>query len=524
MLAGTASATTSRTRHGGKGRPDLAIKEKQFPDRERFDAAEEVLLLSSSDSSWVDSSTTDEDSPSEDEEAAPRRPPASRAILEVDALSEAMEKHCKCCHCGGPMTMSMKTTCLASSIVLTCSSRKCHYIYSQPPTPVMVESKDNRERSTNYAINILYVMGFLSVGDGCTESARLLGLLGLPNSTTMETRSFSIIEERIGKTIRKVSQEIMLDNLVLEVESSKSLSPNELMLWKAALTDDSIVLDKDKYPKIQVSYDMAWQQRNSGNRYNSASGHGLLVGGSTRKVVCMTVKSKICGVCSAWKRKMELLNNNNEDEDDIEFEVPPHECPKNHDGSSASMEALACLEMVTDLYDGYRVVIKDICIDDDASTRAILSWSNKDYLTNNNTTEVPLVPKSKGINKGKLQKRKDKGRLPGHIPEPGFLADPNHRRKHDAELYAVLHKMMERFCSLERLQEVAHGLDTQPNESFNNSASWFAPKNKVYCSSMSLANRLSMAIGITTLGLEDYFKRLYKELGILMTDDVCSLL
>jgi hypothetical protein len=73
--------------------------------------------------------------------------------------------------------------------------------------------------------------------------------------------------------------------------------------------------------------------------------------------------------------------------------------------------------------------VKDICIDDDASTRSMLSWSNRDYMTNNNTLEIPMVPKTKGINKGKLQKRKDQGRLTGHIPEPSFLADPNHRRK-----------------------------------------------------------------------------------------------
>jgi hypothetical protein len=47
----------------------------------------------------------------------------------------------------------------------------------------------------------------------------------------------------------------------------------------------------------------------------------------------------------------------------------------------------------------------------------------------NNTTTVPSVPISKGKNKGKQQMRPDKGQLPGCIPEPKFLADPNHRRK-----------------------------------------------------------------------------------------------
>jgi hypothetical protein len=40
-----------------------------------------------------------------------------------------------------------------------------------------------------------------------------------------------------------------------------------------------------------------------------------------------------------------------------------------------------------------------------------------------------MIPISKGPNKGKLQKRPDKGKLPAHVPEPIFVADPNHCRK-----------------------------------------------------------------------------------------------
>jgi hypothetical protein len=70
------------------------------------------------------------------------------------------------------------------------------------------------------------------------------------------------------------------------------------------------------------------------------------------------------------------------------------------------------------------------------------------------------------------------------------------------------------------LKEVAHGMDTQCNESFNNTASWLAPKNKVYCGSQSLHNRLSIALGINVLGFVGYFKRPFKLLGIAFTPDV----
>jgi hypothetical protein len=86
----------------------------------------------------------------------------------------------------------------------------------------------------------------------------------------------------------------------------------------------------------------------------------------------------------------------------------------------------------------------------------------------------------------------------------------------DAKLYECIIKIASRFITRERLEELGHGFDTQINESFNNMASWFAPKNKVYCGSQSLENRLSMAIGINSIGLHRYFTRLYKVFGITM--------
>lgn len=73
---------------------------------------------------------------------------------------------------------------------------------------------------------------------------------------------------------------------------------------------------------------------------------------------------------------------------------------------------------------------------------------------------------------------------------------------------------------MDRLREVAHGMDTQINESFNNTASWFAPKNKVYSGSQSLCNRLSLAVGINSIGMEQYFSRLFRTFKIAMPPDI----
>jgi hypothetical protein len=246
--------------------------------------------------------------------------------------------------------------------------------------------------------------------------------------------------------------------------------------------------------------------------------------------------------------------------------------------------------------------------------RADCQWSNADYLKNYNTTTVPKVPITKGPNKGKLQDRPDKGKLPAHVPEPLFVADPNHRRKgltgelikldsstadkkmtmtrmdstrigknfgymartlkdrdpteyvaaakaclehhfdchtycgnwckrkdeteqqrqssikyyrckqKDAKLYALLSDKMERFCTQERLDEMAHTLDTNMNEAFNQICTWFAPKNKVFAGTGSLHNRIAFAVGINSLGLDVFFHRPFMKMGIPGTDNVAYYL
>jgi hypothetical protein len=50
-------------------------------------------------------------------------------------------------------------------------------------------------------------------------------------------------------------------------------------------------------------------------------------------------------------------------------------------------------------------------------------------MINNNSMVGPRVPITGGKRKGKTKPRENTGHLPGHIPEPIFVADPNHRRK-----------------------------------------------------------------------------------------------
>jgi hypothetical protein len=533
------------------------------------------------------------------------KPPNNRAIVEVEQISTLMAQ-LACRDCGEAVKVTFRNVCLATSVGVQCTNESCGFIFHpQPPaaTTMHIERGDNFERSTDYALNVLYVLGFISMGDGCTEAARLLGLIGLPNDTTMKSRSFTIIEDRVGPHLRQLSDDLILENLIeearLSMELSNSHDENDFRVWKESLTDESIKLSTARMPKIDGSYDMAWQQKGSGHVYNSASGHGTLIGRRTRKVVGLVIKSKVCNTCNAWNKKNPGI------------EMLPHTpCWKNHDGSSGSMEAAGILELVVNCFDKYKVIVRLLCCDDDSSIRADCQWSNADYLKNNNTDTLPQVPKKVGKYKGQMQPRPDKGKLPGHVPEPRFVADPNHRRKgflgelikmdtsnvsakftmtrmdstrlgtnfgymaralkakpqaewitaaeavlehhfdchetcgpwcprrgeteaqrsaskkyyrckeRDAKLYTQLQEKMSRFISIDKLEEMAHDMDTNMNEAFNNICTWFSPKNKVFAGSGSLNNRIALAVGINSIGVLPFYSRLFHKLGIVMTENV----
>jgi hypothetical protein len=462
----------------------------------------------------------------------------------------------------------------------------------------MHDGGDNYERMTDFAVNVLYVLGCISVGDGHTEAGRMLGLLGLPNDSTMMNRSFGMIEDRIGPFIRKHSNKIIMENL--EAEAKLSMNEFDFNIWNMWRKDETLgPIPIDRMPQIDASYDMAWQQKGSGHVYNSQSGHGSLFGRYSRKLIGLVIKSKLSCLCASAKKK----------DPDNEV-VVEHRCWKNHDGSSGSMEASGALELVVEAFEKHKVVIKRLCCDDDSSIRADCQWSNADYLMNNKTDVLPKVPISKGKNKGKQQDRPDKGKLPAHVPEPLFVADPNHRRKgltgelikldmakmdvkltmtrmdstrigknfgymartlkqrdqsefvdaakacldhhfdchtycgdwckrkdlsqeqqqasqkyyrckeKDAKLYCLLVDKMSRFVTHDRLSEMAHTLDTNMNEAFNQICTWFAPKNKVFAGTGSLHNRVGFAVGINSIGLELFFKRLFKLMGVAVTDNV----
>ena len=529
----------------------------------------------------------------------------TRLIVELEPLLDLVERNMKCPECGSSVQMLHETITLASMFRLECLSEKCNFIdYASSLAPAKLShlQEDNRPRNTDYAINVLYVLATIANGDGPTEAGKLLGFLGLPRPSTMDSSNFATIEERIAPVIWKLHETIMHDNLKKEVAAT--VSSNDYHIWQQSMDPLSpISLEKSAYPQIRGSYDTGWNQRSSGKVYNSPSSHSFLVGAKTQLPVEGEVLSKVCAFHEAWERKIALGKAA------AGTPCPTHHCVMNFDpnSSSGSMEPFACAKIVNRLHNKWQTNVELICMDDDASTRTALKWSNTDHMKNNNTEEVPKVKVNTKDGSVKWKDRPDKGQLEGHVPEPGTTADPNHRRKvltgdllalatakgeakltmtkmdvtrlgknygymirrlrnlkedqycfaanavlehhfdnheycgswchrtrmtpeqiasskrfyrckvKDAKLYHKLESIMSRFVSLERLKEVAHGMDTNVNASINNTVSYFAPKNRVYCKSRLLQNRVAMATGVVSLGFSQYFLRLFKDLGIQVT-------
>jgi len=190
---------------------------------------------------------------------------------------------------------------------------------------------------------------------------------------------------------------------------------------------------------------MGWQGKGSGNSYNGQSGDAIFVGLLTRKPIAWHVLGKGCSACNGWARSAKGKNGE---------PCRPHACRKTWGGSSGAMEPVALLKMFKELYTSYQVIVEQIVTDDDSSIKSKLKWSNDDWMTNTNSLEPPYVY----AKDGKRSVRPDYSRLPRHMPEPTFVADPNHRKKSWSNaLYALEKKKKESSFTMTKMDVVCLG-------------------------------------------------------------------
>ena len=82
-----------------------------------------------------------------------------------------------------------------------------------------------------------------------------------------------------------------------------------------------------------------------------------------------------------------------------------------------------------------------------------------------------------------------------------------------------------RHCTTEtRLKESFHLSDTKQNEAMSNSIAKYVPKTKKYGITISLTNRVIIAIGVGNLEAESFWKRVYSKLVTPISPETTSFL
>lgn len=141
----------------------------------------------------------------------------------------------KCPVCGFKVVFCLETIAIATEAHIKCLSKECSFMeHGKSPAPAKLPQRDDDiGRTTDSAVNVLFVLSTIVNGDGSTEAGCLLGMLELPNDATMDTRMFGIVGDRIAPILLDLHNEIPFENL--EEEVRRSVDANKFELWKQSL-------------------------------------------------------------------------------------------------------------------------------------------------------------------------------------------------------------------------------------------------------------------------------------------------
>ena len=163
-------------------------------------------------------------------------------------------------------------------------------------------NSDIYRKICSYETNIQLMLLTIYLGKSGRATASIAGALGFPKPSAM-VKSFHRHADTVGKTIRSAVESIEEENLQLEILATLN-GRNDGITYDHTIFLSNGKLRSDVPPVgLHTSYDMGWQKRSSGRRYDSPSGHGLLVGQKS-KVSCATKCSQSGAGHVTWKGKM----------------------------------------------------------------------------------------------------------------------------------------------------------------------------------------------------------------------------
>jgi hypothetical protein len=226
-----------------------------------------------------------------------------RFLGETQALRDLFKESAVCGSCKrGQLEVAFTSNCVATSVHTKCSNCLTHW--TSPTASTGIPQEDGRVRNSQHAANVLLVLSQILSGNGGTETGRLIGMLDLPNLSIAKT-AFPLLESELSKYIIPYTEELLEKNLIEEVRLYSEKEAFDFERWVHHHDSKSSLIEKDLLPLLTIAYDMAWQKRSSGHRYDSHSGHAIPVGILTNLPIGVAVLNKHCRICSANKEDYE---------------------------------------------------------------------------------------------------------------------------------------------------------------------------------------------------------------------------
>ncbi|VDI50719.1 Hypothetical predicted protein [Mytilus galloprovincialis] len=274
---------------------------------------------------------------------------------------------------------------------------------------------------------------------------------------------------------------------------------------------------------IKIKYDMGWQKRGSGRKYDSMSGVGVAIGNETGKVLEREIRSKNCRTCSYWEGKG--------------IEAAHHDCPRNWYGTSKGMEPDVGVSLIKKLEEK-KCTVSTLIMDDDATTMSkiqkfrqnidhdITKWSDIKHVQNSLGKKLYVLPTSYrksirnddiahlmkcftyAVHSNKNNKQQMQNDLSAIVPHVfnehdhcnvrwcRYLKNPEKYtptiQLSNLDLKSKLSKIFQDY--VENIDKLVPCASTKENESFNNMLTAKAPKNKHYSASTSLEARVNCTV------------------------------
>ena len=176
---------------------------------------------------------------------------------------------------------------LASTIECRCDKKKqdkrlnSHHFPLHLPQQTKHHSGDSRYNALIwYSINFQWVFGMQLIRGGGRESTNLFWILNLPWQG-FKKKTFTKIEAHADMAERLVRYLVIEEALQEEIKDT--LEHNNQSYGECC---DQIEKDKnnDKV-KLTVTYNMGWQKRSYGKRYDSSRGHTFIIDGRSKGII-----------------------------------------------------------------------------------------------------------------------------------------------------------------------------------------------------------------------------------------------